>query len=90
MDERVARAVEESIQQYRDMPGGLLPLLHALQDALGFVPAEAVPAIASRCTSRSICARLCTENTGAPLMRSTSPAAALGAKTSFTFWMATT
>jgi len=46
MDERVARAVEESIQQYHDVPGGLLPLLHAVQDALGFVPADAVPGIA--------------------------------------------
>jgi formate dehydrogenase subunit gamma len=47
MDERVARAVEQSIQQYCDVPGGLLPLLHAVQDALGFVPPDAVPAVAS-------------------------------------------
>lgn len=46
MEERVARAVEESIRQYCDVPGGLLPLLHAVQDAIGFVPAAAVPAIA--------------------------------------------
>jgi formate dehydrogenase subunit gamma len=32
--------------RHRDQPGGLLPLLHAVQDALGFVPADAVPVIA--------------------------------------------
>jgi len=34
------------IRQHQDQPGGLLPLLHAVQDAFGFVPPEAVPAIA--------------------------------------------
>lgn len=34
------------IEQHRHQPGGLLPLLHAVQDALGHVPAESVPAIA--------------------------------------------
>jgi formate dehydrogenase subunit gamma len=34
--------IDELIAQYRDEPGGLLPLLHAVQEALGFVPAEAV------------------------------------------------
>jgi len=31
---------------HKDRPGGLLPALHAIQDALGHVPADAVPAIA--------------------------------------------
>jgi formate dehydrogenase subunit gamma len=31
---------------HRGQPGGLLPLLHAVQDELGFVPPDAVPAIA--------------------------------------------
>ena len=31
---------------FRDVPGGLLPLLHAVQDAIGFIPAASVPAIA--------------------------------------------
>ena len=31
----------------QDTPGGLLPILHAVQDALGFVPPDAVPLIAS-------------------------------------------
>ena len=46
MDERVAHTVQECIEQYCDVPGGLLPLLHAVQDTLGFVPADAVPGIA--------------------------------------------
>ncbi len=35
------------IGQHRDMPGGLLPLLHAVQDALGCVPEHSLPAIAA-------------------------------------------
>lgn len=31
---------------HKDRPGGLLPALHGIQDALGHIPAEAVPAIA--------------------------------------------
>lgn len=46
MGDRVDGALAEAIEQHRDVPGGLLPLLHALQDALGYIPAEAVPAIA--------------------------------------------
>ncbi len=46
MDENIANAVAAAIQQYRDVPGALVPLLHALQDSLGCVPADAVPAIA--------------------------------------------
>jgi formate dehydrogenase subunit gamma len=34
------------IQKHRDQPGGLMPLLHAVQDALGYVPAAAVEPIA--------------------------------------------
>ena len=34
------------IERHRGQPGALLPLLHAVQDALGHVPPEAVPAIA--------------------------------------------
>lgn len=34
------------LARHRHQPGGLLPLLHAVQDALGHVPAESVPAIA--------------------------------------------
>lgn len=34
------------IDQHRDRPAPLLPLLHAVQEALGHVPADAVPMIA--------------------------------------------
>lgn len=47
MDERTVNAVEQSIQRYRDVPGGLLPLLHDLQNSLGYIPAAVVPQIAS-------------------------------------------
>lgn len=43
MDETIA----ERIERYRDVPGGLLPLLHAIQHALGYIPADSIPAIAA-------------------------------------------
>jgi len=46
MGDRADGTLAKAIEQHRDVPGGLLPLLHALQDALGYVPAEAVPTIA--------------------------------------------
>ena len=46
MDQRIAEVLTAIIAQYRDVSGGLLPLLHALQEALGYIPAAAVPAIA--------------------------------------------
>jgi formate dehydrogenase subunit gamma len=39
--------VEALVREYVGLPGALLPLLHAIQDALGFVPEHAVPVIAS-------------------------------------------
>lgn len=38
--------VSALIAEHRDQPGALLPLLHAMQDALGHVPDDAVPEIA--------------------------------------------
>ena len=38
--------IAQQLEQYRDMPGGLLPLLHAIQAAIGYVPAESVAEIA--------------------------------------------
>lgn len=35
-----------AIRQWRDAPGALLPILHAVQDDLGYVPQAAVPLIA--------------------------------------------
>ena len=39
-------AVRAIAAEYRQVPGGLLPALHAVQDALGHVPDEAVPVLA--------------------------------------------
>ena len=40
-------AVDGVCKSLRDLPGALLPILHGVQQALGFVPKEAVPLIAS-------------------------------------------
>jgi formate dehydrogenase subunit gamma len=42
MQEQIAKL----IQKHSAQPGGLLPLLHAVQDALGYVPPDAVEPIA--------------------------------------------
>ena len=39
--------VNECIARYRDTPGGLLPLLHAIQDELGYIPPASLPRIAA-------------------------------------------
>lgn len=39
-------AVAAAIATHRDRPGALLPILHAIQDALGWIPSQAVPVIA--------------------------------------------
>ena len=39
--------VARIIEQHRARPGALLPMLHAIQDALGCIPPEAVPPIAT-------------------------------------------
>ena len=41
-----AAAVQAAIAAHRERPGALLPILHALQDRLGFVPPAALPSIA--------------------------------------------
>lgn len=38
--------IEAAIARQKDRPGALLPLLHEIQDRLGHVPADALPAIA--------------------------------------------
>ncbi len=40
-------AVAEVIEKLKDMPGALLPILHGIQDALGYIPSDSVPLIAS-------------------------------------------
>jgi formate dehydrogenase subunit gamma len=39
-------AIEAAIAHHATQPGGLLPLLHAIQDQLGFVPPESLARIA--------------------------------------------
>lgn len=38
--------VQEVITALKDKPGALLPVLHGIQDALGYIPADSVPVIA--------------------------------------------
>lgn len=39
--------VADVVGRLKDKPGALLPILHAIQDALGFVPEAAVPVVAA-------------------------------------------
>ncbi|MBK8816506.1 MAG: formate dehydrogenase subunit gamma [Methylococcaceae bacterium] len=39
--------IQEIITELKDKPGALLPILHAIQDHLGYIPAESVPPIAA-------------------------------------------
>ncbi|MCX7102975.1 MAG: formate dehydrogenase subunit gamma [Methylobacter sp.] len=39
--------VQEIIATLKDKPGALLPILHGIQDELGYIPAETVPDIAA-------------------------------------------
>jgi formate dehydrogenase subunit gamma len=38
--------VRSVLERHAGEPGGLLPILHDVQDALGYIPADSVPAIA--------------------------------------------
>jgi formate dehydrogenase subunit gamma len=38
--------IDRAIAENRDLPGALLPILHAIQDRLGFVPPEAAKRVA--------------------------------------------
>jgi formate dehydrogenase subunit gamma len=41
-----SNVVAEAIRDHADLPGGLMPLLHAVQAGLGFIPRESVVDIA--------------------------------------------
>ena len=43
----MSAALQALIEEHRHQPGALLPLLHAVQEQLGHVPASAVPEIAA-------------------------------------------
>ena len=42
----IQETVKSVITTLKDKPGALLPILHGIQDALGYIPADSVPAIA--------------------------------------------
>ena len=42
----IQETVQAVIATLKDKPGALLPILHGIQDALGYIPADSVPAIA--------------------------------------------
>lgn len=46
LPEEVRAAVLEVTTRLRQMPGALLPVLHGVQQALGYIPPDAVPLIA--------------------------------------------
>jgi len=46
LDTKTQDAVSGAIARLKDLPGALLPILHAIQDAVGYVPEAAVPLIA--------------------------------------------
>ena len=46
LEENVAR-IDAHIASHRSMPGALMPLLHAIQDDLGYVPESSYPSIAT-------------------------------------------
>ncbi len=42
----LAASMRQIVDAHRSQPGALLPVLHALQDALGYLPPSAVPIVA--------------------------------------------
>lgn len=43
----ITETVARALARLKDTPGALLPLLHAIQDELGYVPPSAVPLVAN-------------------------------------------
>jgi len=43
----IQQVIAKRVQEYRDVSGGLLPLLHAIQGDIGYIPPASVAAIAS-------------------------------------------
>ena len=46
LDTTTAETVRSIARRLKDSAGALLPILHAIQDALGYVPPDAVPIVA--------------------------------------------
>jgi formate dehydrogenase subunit gamma len=47
LQDRTKAVVDASITRNKDKTGALLPILHGIQDSIGYIPPEAVPVIAS-------------------------------------------
>jgi len=45
-NEQGLRQIAAIIEQHQKLPGAMLPILHAIQDALSFIPSNALPLIA--------------------------------------------
>jgi formate dehydrogenase subunit gamma len=45
LNEQEAQKIAAHIAQLKDLPGALMPLLHAIQDDIGYVPESAYPMI---------------------------------------------
>jgi len=46
LDSPTQQTIVAVVERLKDKPGALLPILHGVQDALGFIPPAAVPLIA--------------------------------------------
>src|SRR5690606_27500508 len=46
-DDTAEQVARQAVQRYAGQDGNLLPVLHAVQDTLGFIPSAAVPVLAS-------------------------------------------
>ena len=46
LDSTAQQTVSSIVERLKEEPGALLPVLHAVQDALGYIPPAAVPVIA--------------------------------------------
>lgn len=47
MNTQYPPVVDAIVEELKGEPGALLPILHAIQDALGHIPAETIPAMAA-------------------------------------------
>jgi len=47
LTESLLAVVDDVLHARKHLPGALLPILHGIQDALGYIPADAVPGIAT-------------------------------------------
>jgi NADH:ubiquinone oxidoreductase subunit E len=43
---QMQRVVADALAAWKDAPGALLPILHAVQDGIGYIPPETLPLIA--------------------------------------------